>query len=42
MSCQIALLREFLAAGMTLVHDGFLIVLAPDIKKIFNVTFVKN
>ena len=28
-----ALVREFLAADMTLVHDGLLIVLAPEIKK---------
>ena len=31
MCCQIALPREFLAADMTLVHDGFLFVLAPGI-----------
>ena len=31
-----ALTREFLKAYMTLVHDEFLIVLAPEIKKIFD------
>ena len=34
MPCQITFSREFLGADMTLVHDGFLIVLAPGINNI--------